>query len=330
MPMRHFLPVLIIALLLIGYAFALTPQEAMMEALKTGNYSIVESYLSPTMKKAFPESLFKTVREGLVGQYGEIKGYELKKTESKGDYTVYYYRVIAERGNYTVSVTVRDGKVQGFHLTGFKPNLWGSIYPLLGGLVGLLALWLYMRRINVAEILFGAFLLVPILLFQPLVQKLPVFMGIGSTTFIVLWTGLIAGLFQEPLKYYTSRDKPLDKALYIGVGFGIGEAIYVAITSALLGGASWLALIERLLALLFHASTTVLFAYSWRNGWGRKALISMVLVHWLVDSAAAYWHYSPSNEVLLADYVLMSSVAIVVLSKLLPLARAEKEAGVKW
>ena len=330
MPMRHLLPGLVIALLLVGYASALTPQEAMMEALETGNYSTVEPYLSKTMKEAFPESLFKTIREGLVNQYGEIKGYELEKTESRGDYTVYYYHVIAERGNYTVSVTVRDGKVEGFHLTDFKPNLRGSVYPLLGGLVGLLALWLYMRRISVAEILFGALLLVPVLLFQPLVQKLPVSIGIGGTAFIVLWTGLIAGLFQEPLKYYTSRDKPLDRALYIGAGFGLGETIYVAVTSALLGGASWPALIERTLALLFHASTTLLFAYSWRNGWGRKALISMVLVHWLIDSIASYWHVNPSTEVIIAGYTVMLFTALVVLIKLLPLARIEKETKVKW
>ena len=329
MPMRYLPLVFIISLLLLDYASALTPQEAMMEALKTGNYSTVEPYLSKTMKEAFPESLFKTVREGLVNQYGEIKGYKLKKTESRGDYTVYYYHVIAERGNYTVSVTVRDGKVVGFHLApGFNPKK--ALYPLLGGLPGLLLFWFYLRKFHAGELILGVVLLVPVLIIQPPLQMAPEYAGIKNGTFLILWTGLIAGLFQEPLKYYTSRDKPLDRALYIGVGFGLGEAIYVAVTSALLGGASWLALIERTLALLFHASTTLLFAYSWRNGWGRKALISMVLVHWLIDSIASYWHVNPSTEVIIAGYTVMLFTALVVLIKLLPLARIEKETKVKW
>ncbi|WP_145955343.1 DUF3887 domain-containing protein [Thermococcus henrietii] len=312
-----------------GNAPLLAPQDAMMKAWKSGNYSIAEPYLSPEMKKGLSEKVFRTVRDEMVGQYGQIKGYQLEKTEGKGGYQIYIYRVIAEKGNYTVSVTVKDGRIEGFHIVpGFNPK--NALYPLLGGLLGLLLIWAYLRKFHAGELILGAVLLIPVLLFQPLVQKLPELLGMSSTAFFVVWTGLIAALFQEPLKYYFSRNKTLGKALYVGVGFGVGEAVYAAVLSSLFAG-SPVSIIERTLALLFHASTTVLFAYSYRNGWGRKALLAMVLVHWLTDSITACWHVSPSTAVLAAGYAVMLLTALAILPKLLPLARAEsEEPEVKW
>ncbi|WP_456423716.1 DUF3887 domain-containing protein [Thermococcus sp.] len=328
MPMKRLLAILVL-LLLPSHVLALTPQEAMMEALKTGNYSLVSPYLSGEMKKVFAEKTFGVIREELVNEYGPIKGYELEKTEKVDGYSVYYYRVVAERGNYTVSVTVKDGKVVGFHLVpGFNPKK--ALYPLLGGLLGLLLLWFYIRRFHTGELILGAVLLVPVLIIQPPLQMAPEYAGIKNGTFLILWTGLIAGLVQEPLKYYFSRDKSLGEALYIGVGFGLGEAVYVATLSVLFGG-GFLGLIERTLALLFHASTTLLFAYSWRNGRGKEALLAMVLVHWLTDSIASYWHVNPSTEVIIAGYTVMLLTALVILIKLLPLVREEREeTRVRW
>ncbi|WP_297548896.1 DUF3887 domain-containing protein [Thermococcus sp.] len=316
-------------LILLGYVSALTPQEAMMEALKTGNYSLVEPYLGDDMKKLFTEKVFNGIRSELVKEYGPIRGYKLEKTEEKGGYQIYYYRVIAEKGNYTVSVTVKDGKVEGFHFApGFSPGK--AVYPLLGGLLGLLLIWAYLRRFHAGELILGAFLIIPVLVVQPPIQMIPGYLGITNPVVLSLWGGLIAGLVQEPLKYYFSRDKTLGKAAYVGVGFGLGEAIYVAIISAIAGG-SLLGLVERTLALLFHTSTTVLFAYSYRNGWGRKALLTMVLVHWVVDSMASYWHVAQSRFLLLAGYGIMLGISLTVLPRLLPLAKAEsEEPSVKW
>ncbi|WP_457741489.1 hypothetical protein [Thermococcus sp.] len=331
MSMKRLL-VLFLFLLLLGYVSALTPQEAMMEAWKTGNYSIVKPYLSPAMKALFTEKLFMATRNTLVEKYGSVEGYRLIREEKKDGYEVYYYRVLAEKGNYTVSVTVKGGRVEGFHLSALPlaPTVSGLLYPLAGAFLGFLVLWAYLRKFHGAELILGAVLLVPVLLFQSPLQMLPRFLGVMNLTFIVLWTGLIAALFQEPLKYYFSRDKSLGKALYIGIGFGIGEGIYVALNGLLLGGASPIALIERTLALLFHASTTVLFAYSYRNGWGKKALLAMVLIHWLADSIAAYWHVNPSTAVLTAGYAVMFLTALAILPKLLPLAKIEKEEVVRW
>jgi len=327
MDMKRLLAFLVF-LLLLGYVSALSPQDAMMEAWKTGNYSAVEPYLSSAMKRAFTEKTFKAVRDEMIELYGPVRGYTLEKTEEKDGYQIYFYRVTAEKGSYTVSVTVKNGKVDGFHIVPrFNPK--NAIYPLLGGLLGLLIIWIYLRKFHAGELILGAVLLVPVLIFQPPVQSAIVFLGVSGALPRVLWTGLIAALFQEPLKYYFSRDKTLGKALYIGAGFGIGEAVYAATLSSLFGG-SVLVLVERTLALLFHSSTTVLFAYAYRNGWGRKALLAMVLVHWLTDSLAAYWHVNPSNLVLLAGYGVLLLTSLVVLPKLLPLAKAEREQTVRW
>ena len=329
--MKRMALLLFLILLLIGYATALTPQEAMMEALKTGNYSVVEPYLSPTMEKAFPRGVFELTRNSLIHSYGEIKSYESTKIERKGGYTVYYYRVIAEKGNYTVTVTVRNGKVEGFHLASLPLKFsFPALYPIAGALLAFLLLWLYIRRLGMAEVIFGFVLLLIVLLIQPPVQAIPKFLGINGTAFLVLWSGLIAGLIQEPLKYFAARGKSLRKALYVGAGFGLGEGFYVGAISLFLGAISPLAALERFLTLFFHASTTVLFAYSYRNGWGGRALLAMILIHWLVDSLAAYWHYNPSYILLALSYLAMAILAVVILPKLLPLAKGEREESVKW
>ncbi len=310
----------------------LTPPDAMMEALKTGNYSIVEPYLSPTMKKVFSEESFKSLRKWLITSYGDIKGYKFLRTEEKGSYTVYYYQVIGGKKNYTVTVTIKEGKVDGFHMTSiplaFTP---GSIYPIVGALIGLFLLWIYVRRMGWAELIFGMALLAITLIVQPPIQTLPRFAGISNVTVLILWTGLVAGVIQETLKYYASREKSQRKALYIGAGFGVGEAIYVSLMS-MIGGGSVVVLsaLERFLALLFHSSTTVIFSRAYHSGWGREALLALILVHWLVDSLTAYWQYNPSYIILGASYAIMLAVGLCLL-KLLPEVKAEKEEEtVKW
>jgi len=265
----------------------------------------------------------------MVKEYGPIKGYELEKTQVRGGYRIYYYKVVAEKGKYTVSVTVKDGRVEGFHIVpNFNPEK--AIYPLLGGLLGLLLLWTYLRRFHAGELILGAVLIVPVLIIQPLLQTLPEYLGMSNETFLILWTGLMAGLVQEPLKYYFSRDKTLGRALYVGIGFGLGEAVYVAAVSSITGS-SILSLIERALALLFHSSTTNLFSYAHRNGWGGKALIAVIAVHWFADSVAGYWHVNPSTIILGVGYVTMLLLSLAVLPRLLPLAKAEsEEPAVRW
>ncbi len=331
--MKKPLPVILaVFILFLPAVHSLTPQDAMMEALKTGNYSIVKPYLSPLMEKVLTEKSFESIRKSLIDAYGPIQSYELLKSEKKGSYVTYYYRVKASRGTYTVTVTVRNGKVEGFHLKGmpFKPTVT-SLYPLLGALLAFLLIWTYVRKLGIGEVIFGAVLFFIVLIIQPLIQSIPTLVGVSNVAFIVLWTGFIAGLLQEVVKYYASRDKSQRKALYIGAGFGLGEALYVSAVSVLGGGSvAILSALERFLALLFHASTTVIFSKAYRRGWGRKALMILILIHWFVDSLAAYWHYSPSYLLLGVSYGVMLAVG-VYLFKLLPGVKEEKEeVTVEW
>ncbi|WP_297460598.1 hypothetical protein [Thermococcus sp.] len=323
------LPVFLFLLLLSGFTLSLTPQDAMMEALKTGNYSVVEPYLGDGMRGVFTERVFSAVRGELVDKFGQIRGYTLEKVVNKNNYRVYYYRVTAERGSYRVSVTVRNGRVEGFHLVpDFNPA--GAIYPLTGGLLGLLLLWAYLRKFHAGELVLGTVLLIPVLLVQPPLQALPGYLGLSDPVYVTLWSGLVASLIQEPLKYYFARDKTLGRATYVGAGFGIGEALYVSTLSAIFGG-SMLALVERALALMFHASTTLLFAHSHRSGAGRRALLIAILLHWLLDWMASYWHFTRSELLLWGSYLTMLGFSLAIFWKLLPLARTEnEEPAVRW
>ncbi len=313
-----------------GTVCALTPQEAMMQALKTGNYSIVEPYLSPLMKAAFTRGEFRAIREGLIRGHGAITGYELLRVKTEGPYRVYYYRVIAEKGDYTVTVTVRDGRVEGFHLKGFSITLTPAVlYPLAGAIAALLLIWLYLKRFGAAEVLFGlAIFLIAIAVQSPL-QSLPAYLGVAGSLGTILWGGFVAGLIQEGVKYYSARGKNLRDAIYIGSGFGLTEALYIGFLTLLLGSASLLSALERFLALLFHSSTAGLFSYSHARGWGKRAFLLAFLVHWAADSMALYWQYTPSTWILVVTYTILG-IASLPLLKLLPQAKAERERRVRW
>jgi len=319
-----------ILLIFSGTVCALTPQEAMMQALKTGNYSLVEPYLSPLMKAAFTRGEFTAIREGLVRGHGTITGYELLRVKGEGPYKVYYYRVLAEKGDYTVTVTVRDGKVEGFHLKGFSITMTPAVlYPLAGAIAALLLIWLYLRAFGAAEVLFGlAIFLIAIAVQSPL-QSLSAYLGVSGSIGTILWGGFIAGLIQEGLKYYSARGKGLRDAIYIGSGFGLTEAVYVCFLTLLLGSASLLSALERFLALLFHSSTAGLFSYSHTRGWGRKAFLLAFLVHWAADSMALYWQHTPSTWILAVTYTILGVTSLPLL-KLLPQAKVERKQRVRW
>ena len=307
----------------------LTPQEAMMEALVRDNYSIAERYFSPLMKKVFTKALFERTRGMIIQSCGEIRGYSLERRE--GD--VYYYRLLCEKRSVTVTVTVKGGLIEGFHMgfPGFNFAL-PVLYPLIGALLAVLALWAYLRVIKFAELLLGMAVLLISLVIQIPIQTIPRLVGAGNLIFLAVWAGFIAAIVQEPLKYYFSRDKGLKGALYIGAGFGLAEGILTLGIALISGGAaSPLAILERFLVLMFHASTTLFFAYAYREGWGKKALGTMVLIHGVMDSLAAYWKVAPSLGLLATIYIITALTAGIVLFTLIGKAKNEvEEAKIVW
>jgi hypothetical protein len=149
-----------------------------------------------------------------------------------------------------------------------------------------------------------------------------------------LWLGFIAGFVQEILKYYSSRNKSLTESAYIGAGFGLGEAIVLPLLGIITLKAGlplvttpllYLGLIERILALLFHTSTTMAFSQYYKLGHGRASLLLMIMLHGIIDSLAVYYQLAKSMFSLAVSYTIIALAAGIILYKLLPKARKETQ-----
>ncbi len=306
----------------------LTPQEAMMEAIVTGNYSLAERYFSPLMKRVFTQALFEKTRNMIIRYNGQIQGYSFEKRVG----TVYYYKLLCEKKDIEVTVTVENGMITGFHMNLSFGLSFQSLYPFFGALLALILLGAYFRKVKFAELILGMIILLIALGVQTPIQSIPRVIGTKSLAFLVLWVGLIAAVVQESLKYYFSRNKNLKEALYIGAGFGFAEGLLAVGMVAVFGGsASPISFLERFIVLFFHASTTLLFAYAYKEGWGMRAFGVMTLIHWIIDSLTAYWNIHPSTGLLATIYIITGLTSAVVLFTLVKKAKNEvEEAKVVW
>jgi len=185
-------------------------------------------------------------------------------------------------------------------------------FPIIGGLLAWITIYLLgFRRQKWAELILGGVAFILAMILQNPVQQLPLLgMGIRSNADVVargtvftvevsLWVGVVAGLIQEGVKYLLVRDKGTRTALFVGLGFGVTEVIFVAVTPiiavAYAGGKidvpvvqALLSMVERYFAVLFHVGSTVYLAYAARNGFGGKGFLTMAFLHGFVDTLAAY------------------------------------------
>ena len=181
--------------------------------------------------------------------------------------------------------------------------LVGIIAILIGGLV---IPFLYLKastrmplRAVIVPVLLGLGLLAATLIIQPVIQAAPLValnVDRDSIAFIA-YSSLVSGLLQEGLKLSAVKRYQGDyRALWVGLGFGGGEALLVAYLSGLsyyagqAGGAATfyylLSAYERLLATTFHvASTAILATAHWRL-YSRYALAA--LLHSLLNFTPAY------------------------------------------
>ncbi|MDN5321507.1 MAG: hypothetical protein PWP49_1927 [Thermococcaceae archaeon] len=332
--------------------------EATFEALRSGDYSILQPYLDDAMKVAFNEEKFIAFGDDLISKYGELRSYSFVKEGKTSGFILGYYNFEFERANVTLRLVFREIN-GGYLLSGIWIDAVNSretgiplgvalFFPVLGGFLALFTFYLLgFRRIGVAEIILGIILVAITLGIQPLIQNAP-FLAVGirsnsevvakGTVFVVfasIWLGFVAGFFQESLKYGLSKGKYLNEALFIGIGFGLGEAILVpalqAIQLATIGGVTpklttaLASMLERYLATLFHAGTTVVLAYSYKNGFGKKALLALSVAHGIIDTFAAYYQFKPSPVVLAVIYVLLLTVSVLLLRYGLPKVKEERE-----
>ncbi len=356
------LGLLLIIVFLSTFALAERPYdyvaEATFNALKTGDYYVLRLYLDEEMKRAFDENQFNAFRNDLISKYGEFKGYSFVKEGKTGEFILGYYNFEFERANVTIRLVFKEVngeyKLSGIWIDAVNSKEAGIplgvalFFPVLGGFLALLTFYMLgFKKIGVAEIILGIVLVAITLGIQPLIQNAP-FLAVGirsnseivarGTIFVVfaaVWLGFVAGFFQESLKYGLSKGKYLNEALFIGIGFGLGEAILVPALQAIqliaLGGVTpslanaLVSMLERYLATLFHAGTTVVLAYSYKNGFGKKALLALSVAHGIIDTFAAYYQFKPSPVVLAVIYVLLLTVSVLLLRYGLPKVKEERE-----
>ncbi|WP_209475660.1 YhfC family glutamic-type intramembrane protease [Thermococcus stetteri] len=235
-------------------------------------------------------------------------------------------------------------------------------FPLFGGLLAWATVYfLGFKKQKWAELILGAVAFILAMVVQNPIQQLPL-LGIGirsnadviarGTAFtlgVALWVGFVAGFVQEGVKYFLVKDKSTKAALFIGLGFGLTEVLFIVIvpiiTVVATGGKldvpvlqALLSMIERYFAVLFHVGTAVYLAYASRNGFGGKGLLSMAVLHGFVDTLAAYGQLLfIENKILAMKFtlgleVLFAIITIALLVYTLPLARVEEpeEEKVMW
>ncbi|ASJ00917.1 hypothetical protein A3K92_05190 [Thermococcus gorgonarius] len=217
------------------------------------------------------------------------------------------------------------------------------MYPFPFIILGALLAWVTVyavgfRKQRWAELLLGLAAFFIAMIVQNPVQQLPL-MGIGirsnadvvarGTTFTVavaLWLGLAAGFVQEGVKYSLVRERKLREAVFVGLGFGVTEAVVIAVAPVIItrGLSPEVSLLnalvsmgERYFTILFHVGTTVLLAYYAQKGLGKRGLLYMIGLHTILDTGAAYYQLAffmdprPIHTLNILAYFLEAAVAVV-------------------
>ena len=327
--------------------------NSFLKGVNDNDYSSFEEYLSEQMKQGFDENGFTTFRQNLISEYGKPQNYEFVNEEQiQGTYIGAFYRYEFEKADLTIRIvltnTTNGYQISGLQVTNveeknggtgvirrIKSNFLSILFPVLGGLLGLLTFFfLGFKKIKVKEIGLGILLLVITLIVQPFFQSsIFLLLGINSnagvlargTVFVVaasIWVGFVAGAFQQLIRYPLARKRSVEAAAFVGIGFGLGEAIgipllsiFAAQTPTAIFSLNWslLGLYERFIITLFHGSSTALMAYAYKNGWGLKSLAGLILLHGLIDTFAGYYQFKGSMVILVSVLVLATMFSLGLL-----------------
>jgi hypothetical protein len=336
-----------------------TIAEAFFNSLKSGDYSVLKPCLDEDMVKVFSEERFKAFRNDILSKYGFIKDYKFIREEESGGFILSYYSFNFERANVTFRLVVRrvddEYRLSGLWIHEVNMGEKGVSIPIaiiltmLGGFLGFLMFYLMMFRVRGKEFLLGFLLVLVVIIIQPIIQQAPfqalnikssidiLARGVIYIVLASLWIGFVAGFLQEGLKYLTCRGRDLGSALFIGVGFGVGEAVLIPILQsiqlAVLGSLhevsllnSILSMIERFLVTVFHAGTAIILAYSYRKGFGWKAFTILSITHGVIDTSASYYQLTTSPTSLTLSYILLMASASIMLYYGIPKAKLNSKA----
>ncbi|ABN69857.1 hypothetical protein Smar_0756 [Staphylothermus marinus F1] len=204
------------------------------------------------------------------------------------------------------------------------------LYPLtiiIVSIIILLILYRVTKSFSIEAFLIGIGLLILTLIIQPPIQQLPILLlrinpeaSIYTLILVLFYAALVSGFLQELLKLIGVRGKNIVYALWLGAGFGFGEASLVVLNQFMnmLAGVNiplFLGLVscyERFIVLLYHVfSATLLLQYYIR---GRVLFIYIViaLTHSLMNYQAVLLIklYGLSLPVLLIVYSVISVVVL--------------------
>lgn len=228
--MRRVLPLMILLLLV---SFLLPPvhaenpntfMEKFIEAFNTGDYSLIEPYMSEDLKNQFTRDYFSQIRNFTLDNYGRLNDYELTSNTTEGDLQKFEYTIHCEKGSFPVLLAYRKGELVGIAL-GIKarPNPVGMLLMILGSLISLGMLYYWAKRFEIAEFVMGAGISLALGIILPFYSIITLGMGRFAG---ILTVALLTSLTVEVSKYYFSRGRD---GLSLGLGFGFGKYVFLAV-----------------------------------------------------------------------------------------------------
>ncbi|WP_297479025.1 DUF3887 domain-containing protein [Thermococcus sp.] len=199
--------------------------EKFIEAMNTGNYSLIEPYLSERLKSELGEREFAQLRDFTIENYGRLLSFKFVNETRDGNLVKLEYEVKAEKGTFPVALTYKNGELVGIGLgIKAKPNPSGMAAMILGALLAL-GLFYLLKKPSVPDLVFGSGVALGLSVIIPFYGLVSLVM-FYSTLSRALFTAVLTALTVEGVKFYFSRDKD---GLSLGLGLGIGQYVLLSI-----------------------------------------------------------------------------------------------------
>jgi hypothetical protein len=229
--MRKALAVFLFMIVLLPPVLASPPAQdnefmgKFLKAINTGNYSLIEPYMSDELRAQFTEDYFQNLRELTIKNYGRLISFTYGGNETQDDLLKLKYMVRAEKGSFPVLLVYRNGELVGLALgVAPKPNPLGMLAAMGGAFLALISLYLWKRRLNLPELALGSGLALALAIILP-------FYSITGTLLLpravaLPLVALLSALTIEGGKYYFARNRD---GLSLGLGLGIGQFVLLGI-----------------------------------------------------------------------------------------------------
>ena len=199
--------------------------ESLIKAMNTGNYSLIEPYMSERLKKELGEREFAQLREFTLTNYGKLLSFSFVNESREGDMVKLEYEVKAEKGSFPVALTYENGELVGIGLgVRAKPNPAGMVAMIIGSLLVLGAFY-FIRKPSIPDLVLGAGIALGLSVIIPFYGIISLIVAY-STVARALFTAFTTAMTVEAVKFYFSRNRD---GLSLGLGLGIGQYVLLSI-----------------------------------------------------------------------------------------------------